>query len=168
MVGLNGAAMDADTSIRIVALAQAKDCMPLLADWFVAEWEPYYGANGPGDAGQDLAECCRRDGLPTALVAIDERGTAAGTAALRPVSVGSRPGEGPWLSALLVDPARRRKGIGTRLVAAIEELARSRRSNALFTSTDAHAFLSAQKGWQPFRQEASLRGPITVYRRRLS
>ncbi|WP_136658822.1 GNAT family N-acetyltransferase [Nitratireductor sp. XY-223] len=159
--------MDSENEIRIFHLADLPECIPLLAGWFVAEWEPYYGAAGPGDAKSDLADCCRRDGLPTALVAVDAGETVVGTIALRPSSVGSRPGEGPWLSAFLVAAPRRRQGIGSRLVAVIEDRARELGFDTLFTSTDARDFLSAQKGWQPLRQEASLRGPVTVYRRRL-
>ncbi|MEX3008314.1 GNAT family N-acetyltransferase [Hoeflea sp. TYP-13] len=154
-------------AIRIVPLADKQECLPVLARWFEAEWEPHYGPEGEGNAEHDLAECCRRDALPMALVALDGDGNIAGTVALRRSSVGSRPGEEPWLGALLVDPKRRRRGIGTILVAAIADQARALGFDALYTSTDAETFLSVQAGWLPLRLETSLRGPITVYVKRL-
>ena len=155
------------SSIRIVPLTDSRESLPVLVNRFVEEWEPYYGPQGEGDAERDLDECCRRDGLPIALVALDEDDTVAGTVALRSASVGSRPGEEPWLVALLVDPQKRRRGIGTALVEAIADEAEALGFDALYTSTDAGHFLSAQKGWRSLRQESSLRGPITVYRRQL-
>ena len=101
---------------RIVQLADAPDALPTLARWFVAEWAPYYGPGGPGDATADLEGCRNRDALPIALVALDDDGAVVGTAALKAESVGSEQAAGPWLAAFVVgrgaSPARRRHGPG--------------------------------------------------------
>ncbi len=157
----------ANTAIRITLLVDRPECVPTLTRWFEEEWEPHYGSHGKGDAGADLAECCRSDVLPLALVALDARGNPVGTVALRQSSVGSRPFESPWLAALLVEPGKRRQGVGTLLVAAIVEQARTLGFDALYTSTDAETLLSAQSGWRQLRHETSLRGPVTVYVKRL-
>ncbi len=150
--------------IRIVPLAEVPDKIAELARWFVAEWEPYYGDDGPGDAMDDLAACCNRDALPIAFVALDAEGEPLGTAALKAESVGSKSGQSPWLAALLVDPDQRRCGVGTVLVAAIEAEARRMGFDALYVSTDAGENIVRKRGWQPLDTVSSLRGPITVYR----
>jgi len=153
----------ADT-VRIVALADRPDLVPGLARHFVAEWTPHYGPNGSGDAMADLTACRNRDTLPLALVAIGADGEALGTAALKQDSVGSRPGQGPWLAALLVIPQQRGRGVGTRLIAAIEDEARRLGFDALYTSTDAARDLLRRRGWMALHDVPSLRGPMTVCR----
>lgn len=156
-----------DIPIRIALLADHPECLPTLVRWFEDEWQPHYGPHGEGSAEHDLNECCRRDALPLALVAMNEDADPVATAALRQSSVGAQPGEGPWLAALLVAPQYRRHGIATALVTAIGDEALARGFDRLFTSTDAEAFVSGQSGWQALRQETSLRGPITVYSKSL-
>ena len=86
---------------------------------------------------------------------------------MRQTSVGAKSGEGPWLAALLVPPESRRRGIAKALVSAIADEALARGFGEIFTSTDADTFVSSLSGWRAVRQETSLRGPITVYSKRL-
>ena len=60
-----------DPSLSVQLLADRPDVLEELEEWFIREWEPYYGPQGPGDAGKDLAECCQRTGIPVALVAFE-------------------------------------------------------------------------------------------------
>lgn len=141
----------------------------MLARWFVEEWEPYYGADGPGNAVKDLRECCNDDDLPIAFVALDDDGTAIGTAALKQESVGSELGVGPWLAALIVPVEHRNCGIGTALIAAIENKARRLGYEEIFISTDAAENIIRRRGWTEVEHQAeSLRGPVTVYKLQLS
>ncbi|MCG8356777.1 MAG: GNAT family N-acetyltransferase [Kiloniellales bacterium] len=148
---------------RIAHILDVPDAAPTLARWFVEEWQPWYGPDGPGDAERDLAACGGRDRLPLCLVALDGE-TPLGTAALKADSVGSELGVGPWLSAFLVDEAHRRRGIGSALVAAIETEAARLGFPAIYTSTGSAAGLLQRRGWQPFGASQSLRGPVEVYR----
>ena len=150
--------------LRIVHLAEAPEAAPTLARWFVAEWAPWYGPGGAGDAEADLAACRSREALPICLVALSDGGDVLGTAALKTDSVGSELGVGPWLAAILVGPAHRRRGVGSALVAAIEGEAARLGFAAIYTSTDAAAAMLERRGWQAFGTTRSLRGPITVYR----
>ena len=64
---------DPHPAANTVPLADVPGTIPALAQWFVDEWEPYYGATGPGDALADL-EASHDDGmLPIAVVALDEK-----------------------------------------------------------------------------------------------
>jgi len=153
--------------LHIVHLVDAPEAAPVLVRWFVEEWRPYYGPGGPGDAEADIAACRSRNALPICLVALDDDGALLGTVALRTDSVGSELGVGPWLAALLVARELRGQGIGTALVAALEDEARRLGYAAIYTSTDAAERLMRQRGWQAMGTTLSLRGPITVFRRQL-
>ena len=52
-----------DTS-DIRHLLEVPEALPVLARWFVEEWGPYYGPEGPGDAEADLRAASHRDQLP--------------------------------------------------------------------------------------------------------
>ena len=161
--------MHLHTEFQIVPLADAVATIPLLTRLFIEEWGPYYGPDGPGDAEKDLHECCNRDDLPIALVALDNDGTVLGTAALKKESVGSELGLGPWLAAFYVPIEHRKRGIGSALVEAIENKARYFGFESIFVSTDAAENTIRRRGWTVLDNPAeSLRGPVAVYKLRLS
>ena len=153
--------------IRIVHFVDAPEVMPTLVDWFVAEWAPWYGPDGPGDAEGDLAACSSRDMLPICLIARSQENELLGTAALKTESVGSELGVGPWLAAVLVAAPHQGKGVGTALVAAIEKEAARLGFEAIYTSTDTAGGIMQRRGWEPVGATESLRGPLTIYRCRL-
>jgi len=138
--------------------------VPTLVEWFITEWEPWYGSNGNGDAEADLAECCDRDALPLCLVATDSSGTLLGSVALRENSVGSELGYGPWLAGLLVGPAYRGRGVASELIAALEAEATRLGFKAIYSSTDTAGSLLRRRGWMPAGSATSLRGDVTVFR----
>ncbi|MBZ0217632.1 MAG: GNAT family N-acetyltransferase [Fimbriimonadaceae bacterium] len=152
---------------RITYLADIDHHIPLLTQWFINEWQPYYGSNGPGDAQRDLLECCQKDKLPLGLVAIDEDGDPAGTIALKAESVGSDSAKGPWLAAFLVDARRRRQGIGSTLVEAMEQEALRLGYSEIYASTDTARNLLECRQWSPWGYTQSLGGPIPIYRKSL-
>ncbi len=149
--------------LKIVHLADVPEVIPVLEQLFAQEWEPYYGALGPGDAARDLAESCQHDELPVALVAIDADGSVAGTAALKTQSVGSEVAPGPWLAAFVVQPDNRRQGVGNALVGAIEREARRLGLTSIFVSTDAAEGIIKRRGWRRVGAAVSLRGEVAVY-----
>lgn len=161
------AAMTAPPELRIVHLLDVPDAAPVLTRWFVAEWGPWYGPGGAGDAGADLAACRSRDELPLCLVALNPDDTVLGTAALKAVSAGAELGVGPWLAAFLVGPDFRGCGVGTALVAGIEDEARRLGLDAIYVSAGAAESILVRRGWQEFGSTETLRGPVTVYRRGL-
>ena len=149
--------------MRICHLSEIPDAVPVLAAWFVEEWMPYYGPDGPGDALADLEACGNGTTLPVCLVALDEGGEVLGTAALKQVSVGSDVADGPWLAAFLVAEAHRGRGIGTALVSAIESAAKDLGFGAVYTSTDGASGIVEKRGWRRIGDASSLRGQVDVY-----
>lgn len=159
--------MTALPDLRIVHLLDAPEAVSVLTRWFVAEWGPWYGPGGAGDAGADLAACRSRDELPLCLVASDRDKRVLGTAALKAVSAGAELGVGPWLAAFLVGPDFRGRGIGTALVAGIEDEARRLGLDAIYVSAGAAESMLQRRGWREFGVTETLRGAVTVYRRGL-
>jgi len=149
--------------MRIQPLADVPDAAPVLEGWFVAEWEPYYGTDGPGDAAADIADSMRTDGLPLALIALDDAGRPLGTAALKTDSPGSELGLGPWLAAVVIAPEHRGQGVGSALIAAIEDETRRQGHASLYTSTDTLTGLLERRGWRAIDSTETLRGRVAVY-----
>jgi len=110
-------------NLKIELLADHPEALPTLKDLFESEWEPYYGAEGPGDAETDIKNSANRTELPIAVVALVD-GNVCGTAALKTESVTSYPDYFPWLAGLLVAPEYRRQGMGEQLMEKIENLAK--------------------------------------------
>ena len=162
-------------TVSIELLADHPEILEDLERWFVEEWEPYYGVEGPGDARTDLLECCRRDELPLALVAFDD-GVVCGTAALRRRSVSTHEHLTPWLAAVLVRPEYRGRGIGEALVEAIEGRAREFGFHELYVGTsvpeaserrggDPEFYL--KRGWKLIDSSPYFAGDVAILRRSL-
>jgi len=153
---------------RIIHLADLPEAIPLLARWFIEEWGPYYGPEGPGDAEQDLQSCRNRYEIPLALVALDAAGDVIGTAALKPSSLETHRYLGPWLAAMLVARGQRGMGIGSALVTAIEGEARRLGVDVLYSDTASASSLLSRLGWEPIETGIpTLRETATLYRRTL-
>lgn len=109
------------------------------------------------------------DALPICLVALSAERDALSTVSLKSESVGSELGVGPWLAAFLIATGHRGKGVGRTLVAAVEGEARRLGFESIYTSVDtATGARLAARGWETFGASQSLRGGVTVYRRRLA
>jgi GNAT superfamily N-acetyltransferase len=151
--------------LHFTHLVDVPEAIPVLVRWFIAEWEPYYGQGGPGDADRDLTACCNRDETPLALVALTATGEVVGTAALKPHSLDTHRHLGPWMAALLVAREQRGKGIASALVTAVEGEARRLGFATLYSDTASSSSLLSRRGWQALEAGVpTLREPATVYR----
>ncbi len=129
--------------MEIELLADHSESIPMLADWYVSEWEPYYGVSGPGDARADLESRRNRDVLPIGFVAT-EGGEVHGTAAL---DLDVATGLTPSVVGLLVGPLRRGRGIATALLESAESLAKRLGYSRLYVSTTVLGGLLVRMGW---------------------
>ena len=103
-------------------LAEHSESIPEIAAWYVSEWKPYYGTDGPGDALADLRSRCNRTEIPVGFVAVED-GEILGTAAL---DIDAATDRVPSVVGLLVRPSQRRRGVAAALLghAAKLEIAR--------------------------------------------
>ena len=163
--GTGDIAVSAD-GITIALLADHPLATADLQRLFESEWSDYYGPDGPGDAAADLAAFCSRDALPVGVVALHE-GTAIGVAALKAVSIDGYSQFTPWAAAALVAPGWRRRGVGARLIAALEDQARRRGHAAIYTGTASAQSLMRRLDWE-YLETAHHRGEeVAVFRKRL-
>ena len=153
---------------KIIYLADARELVVPLAPMFIEEWEPYYGRQGPGDAETDLNDCCNRDEIPLALVAVDPDGEIMGTAALKAHSIETHRHLSPWLAAMFVVERHRGHGVNAALVTAIEENAVRLGHQRLYVGSRGVTSRMRETGWTLLDEADSMRGPIEIYEKDLS
>ena len=152
--------------LRIEYLVDAPEVLSQLEKWFLQEWAPYYGADGPGDAADDLRSSCNRRALPITLIAFQGDELCA-TGALKAESVETHKHLGPWVAALLVAPKYRRQGIRGKLVEALEHLARELGFKQLYYGADVTDRYPDRNGWEPLERVSYLTGEGSIYRKTL-
>jgi GNAT superfamily N-acetyltransferase len=152
--------------VRIEYLADHPEALPVLRRWFETEWATYYGPGGPGSAKQDLTAYSSRGQLPICVVAyLGER--LCGIAALTPDSIRTHRHLGPWAAAGLVPPEFRRRGIGTRLIRALEAMAKERGYPAIYAGTSTATGLLERNGWQLIERVQYHGEDVSIYQKAL-
>lgn len=148
---------------EVQLLIDRPDAIDALAGAYEREWPGWYGRAG-NSAIADLTARCRRDGLPLGLVAI-AAGVPVGACALVTTAGPIETDELPWLGALWVDPAQRRRGIATRLIGrAVVEAARQGYARLQATTHEAAPLFHAL-GWR-LRETRELKdGPLAIFDR---
>ncbi len=129
--------------MKIKPLADHKEVLPILTDWYLSEWEPYYGVDGPGNAQADLKSRCNYEEIPIGLVAI-EGDQVCGTVAL---DLDAATNLTPSVVGLLVSSAYRRRGIAAALLKSAEDLARTLGYSRVYMSTTVLGDLLERMGW---------------------
>lgn len=133
--------------LSIDLLARHPEAVSTLCEWFEAEWPSYYGPEGPGSARRDLESCTHRDRLPVGVIAL-QAGRLCGFAALKAQSIDTHAHLSPWATSGLVPHALRRRGIGRRLLVAIEEQAAKLGFERIYCATGTASTLLQRCDWQ--------------------
>ena len=154
-------------AIVIRRLEKVPDALPVLARWFAEEWEPYYGPDGPGDAGADLVEATGPEPTPMCFVALNSEAEPVGTVSLRKESLPTHRQYSPWVAALLVRPQSRGQGIGEALIDAAEAEARRLGFRRLYVGADRRSGRLARRGWKLIDEAPTLREVTGVWALRL-
>jgi GNAT superfamily N-acetyltransferase len=155
-----------DGWLRIEPLADHPEVFPILKEWFETEWKAYYGQDGPGDAQSELSAYANRDGLPMGVVAFFEN-ELCGIAALKADSITTHSHLGPWAAAGLVSPLYRRRGIGTELIRALEDIARNLGYARIYCGTSTANRILERLGWQ-FMEQVEYNGEdVCIYQKAL-
>ena len=131
-------------TLRIGLLADHPELLAPLAAAYERESPEWYGVHG--DALTDLKERSRRTGLPVALVALDGA-AAVGALAIAARSARSHPHISPWIVGFWVEPSRRNRGIGAKLLAAASDHARRDGIACLYAATAEASSLFTREGW---------------------
>jgi GNAT superfamily N-acetyltransferase len=133
-------------SVTVERLSRHIAAVPLLAQWFEAEWPAWYGPGGSGNAEQDLLAFSSESGLPIGVIALLE-GSPCGVAALKERSIPSHEHLSPWAAAGFVVPALRGQGIGQRLLAALEAEAKTQGFQSVFCGSATAGSLLLRSQW---------------------
>lgn len=141
--------------------------IPTVCQWLTTEWPGYYGPGGPGDVAADVQGYAQHaDQVPLARVAF-VGGVPCGFGALKAEPFATHPHLGPWLGALVVQPAWRGRGVGAHLIAQLESDARRLGHPALYTGTATADRLVLRCGWRLLAEAEHQGAPIRIYEKRL-
>jgi len=162
----NVAALVPSEEVLVEPLALHVAALPELCRLFEAEWPAWYGAGGRGDAAADLAAYASSAGLPFGVVALQD-GAVCGMAALKAESIASHRHLSPWAAAGLVKASLRGRGIGTALLVALEEQARSQGYRAIHCATSTSESLLQRRGYRLVERVAEGSQDLGVYQRDL-
>ena len=153
--------------MEIHYLADHRDLVPLIAQWFFGEWACFYPGKGLKDFEAMVAERANRDRLPLALVAL-EGGKLLGTGCLKPRDMETRPELTPWLAGMFVAGESRGRGIGAALVRAVEEKAAGLGIGKLYLHTPRSERFYARLGWSVKERTEYCGCAVTVMEKALS
>jgi GNAT superfamily N-acetyltransferase len=153
-------------AISFEPLAEHRELLPTLKQWFEAEWPTYYGAGGPGDAQRDLSAFANRHSLPVGILALRNQ-RVCGIAALKAESIATHKHLSPWAAAGFVVPGERGHGIGTGLVAALGREARTLGFRHIYCATGTAESLLRRCGWQFLERIVHDNEPLSIYRKAL-
>jgi GNAT superfamily N-acetyltransferase len=155
-----------EEAISIQALAEHPEVLPMLQEWFEAEWPDHYGEAGPGDALLDLESYARGDVLPSGVVAFTGD-RVCGVAALKSESIRSHAHLSPWAAAGYVQPALRGRGIGAMLLQELEALARRLGFEHIYCATETSESLLTRGGWRLMERTEEGGRPLAIFTKRL-
>lgn len=144
--------------MKIDYLADHKELIPILARWMHEEWGYLYPEHTIEIRERLVAERSNKDRIPLTLVAIED-GKPVGTVCLMAHDMDTRPELTPWLASLYVEKNHRRRGIGARLVAAIEAEAARLGVKQLYLFTPDQEKFYARLGWS-LREKTDYRGAV--------
>ena len=133
--------------VHVVPLAERPDLVPLVAAWQFSEWGHLHPGQTVATRERRLRETLDADRLPVTFVALDASGGVAGTAALDLDDLEGDP-RNPWLASVYVPPERRRGGIASALVRAVERAAVRFGHRKLYLFTATVPGLYAGLGWR--------------------
>ena len=148
---------------RLVAHPES---LPLVAEWFRTEWPGWYGAGGAGDVEKDLQSFSNEGNLPVGIIAFSN-GAPCGAAALKAESIPSHPHLRPWAAAGFVLPELRGRGIGAKLLSALEAEARALGYSSIYCGTATANSLLQRAEWQVIDRVQLHGKEVSVYKRAL-
>lgn len=128
-------------------LADNKQAIPTLAQWFYDEWAYLHPDRTYADVEDLITERAQTGKIPVALVAYDGN-ELLGTVCLKVQDMDTHPELTPWLAGLYVSTPRRHEGIGIALISAIEEEAFAIGVSKLYLYTPESESFYAKRGWQ--------------------
>ncbi|MBI1425431.1 MAG: GNAT family N-acetyltransferase [Gammaproteobacteria bacterium] len=152
--------------MNIEYLADHKNVIPLLAQWFYDEWAYLHPGRTLADIERLIGERANTNKIPVALVAFEGQ-ELLGTVCLKVHDMDTRLDLTPWLAGLYVAAPRRRQGIGARLVSAVEKKAQELGVDKLYLYTPESEGFYSRLGWQLKERTEYHGNPVTIMRKEI-
>jgi len=147
--------------VSIAYLADYPQFLPTVANWVYTEW----GHHNPLLTLQDFEGTFRthlaRGAIPLTVIALLDD-LPAGTASIRVEDMDIHPELSPWLAAVYVPTDHRNKGIGSKLVGAIENIARSLGIGRLYLWTPDKEHFYSQLNWSVIERPVHLHQKVVL------
>jgi predicted N-acetyltransferase YhbS len=142
--------------VRIELLANRRDSIPTLAQWFYDDWAHLRPGWTLQDFEMSIAQRATTNSVPVAVI-VFEGLEVIGTVWLECHDMDTRKDLSPWLAGLYVKEEWRDQGIGARLVRAIEAKATELGIHKLYLYTPVSEHFYARLGWS-LRERLAYRG----------
>jgi GNAT superfamily N-acetyltransferase len=147
-------------AFNIRFLEDVPAAIPVLAEWFHAEWNRFDGRSVAEITAQ-LQHCLNRESLPITFVALSDS-QVIGTVTLDTSDLPHFDHLTPWLASLYVLPSRRGEGIGRALVEHVVSHAQRQSISPIYLWTPGSTHLYEKCGWQFFCCDIYSGQPITL------
>ena len=147
--------------LSIAYLADYPQYLPNVAGWDFNEW----GHHSPTKTVQDYEAAFRsllnRDTIPLTVIGLWD-GIPAGMSSIFVQDMDIHPELTPWLAAVYVSADYRDKGIGSKLVGAIEEIAARLRIARLHLWTPDKEHFYSRLGWSVLERPVYFNQPVAL------
>ena len=159
--------MEINSTDRFVYLADQPALLPILADWFYAEWGHQDPQSSPETMRKALAGCLNKDRIPLTIVQLrDSQPIASATLKIREVE--THPQYLHWLGGVYVKPEFRGQGIGSSIVEFTAQVADRLNVRELYLYTRQHEGFYARLGWQVIEKPLYKGRTALIMKRNLS
>ncbi|MGZ4969854.1 MAG: GNAT family N-acetyltransferase [Methylobacter sp.] len=150
----------------IVHLADHKEAIPTLAQWFYQEWAYLHPDRTLLDVERLIGERTNTTKIPVALVAFED-GELLGTVCLKAHDMDTLLDLAPWLAGLYVAAPWRRRGVGTALVSAIEKKSHELQIEKLYLYTPESEGFYSRLGWCVNEKTEYHGYPVTIMEKKI-
>ena len=153
--------------LSITYLADYPQFLPTVADWVYTEWGHHNPALTIHDYEAAFRGHLKRDAIPLTLIAL-WNDLPAGTASIFIDDMEIHPELTPWLAAVYVPVDHREKGIGSKLVSAIEEIAAAMKIARLYLWTPDKEHFYSRLNWSVIERPIHLHQKVALMTKEIS
>ena len=133
-------------------LADQKDAIPVIAEWYFKQWGILAGEKSVDETILKLQEYLNRKKIPLLILAAEKR-EIMGVVQLKRYEMDIYPDKEHWLGGVYVAPEFRGKRVASRLVTRAAGIAHSFGIDTLYLQTERlDGGLYAHLGWEPLEQ----------------
>jgi len=147
--------------LSIEYLADYPQYLSTVAGWGFTEWGHHNPTRTVQDYEADFRNLLNRDTIPLTVIGLWD-GIPAGMASIFVQDMDLHPELTPWLAAVYVSVDHRKRGIGSKLVGAIQEIAAHLRIARLYLWTPGKEHFYSRLGWTVLERTGHFNQPVVL------